>query len=211
MSRGARRLGRRALLLLPAGLGACSAPAPVLEGPPIGYAFLPRLRLDVAEIVLDERTPNPGPNDVGRELTPSAAEAVRIMGRDRLEAAGRENRARFLVTRAEILRTRLPARGFFGADPGERLDCRVAARLEIEAPDGRRLGFAEAEASRSRSIDATRQGRLVVAESLLRQAVFDLNAEFEFQVRRALRPYLVEGAGTGAPPPPVQREELPRS
>jgi hypothetical protein len=40
--------------------------------------------------------------------------------------------------------------------------------------------------------------------------MFDLNTEFEFQVRRALRPYLVE-AGAAPAATPVQREELPRS
>lgn len=198
---------RRALLLAPAGLAACGAPAPVLEGPPIGYAFLTPLNLDVAEIVLDERTPNAGPTDIGRELSPSAAEAVRIMGRDRLRAVGRENRARFLVVRAEILRARLPQRGFLGGDPGERLECRLAARVEIEGPNQQRLGFAEAQSTRSRTIEGTAAGRRIAAESLLRQTMFDLNTEFEFQLRRALRPYLVE-AGPAPAGGPVQREEL---
>jgi hypothetical protein len=201
---------RRALALLPLGLAGCGGAAPVLEGPPIAYGFLTPINLDVAEVVIEEQAPNAGPTDVGRDLTPSAAEAVRIMGRDRLRAVGRENRARFLVARAEIRRTRQPARGFLGGDPGEELDCRLAARLEILGPNDQRLGFAEAEVRRTRTIESTQQGRRIAAESLLRQAMFDLNTEFEFQVRRALRPYLVE-AGAAPATTPVQREELPRS
>ena len=123
---------RRALLLAPLALAACAnEPPPRVEGPPIAYGHLTQLRLDVAGLDFAERDPMPGPNDIGRELSPSAAEA---------------------------------------------------------APASRRIA----------------------AESLLRQAMFDLNTEFEFQIRRALRPYLVEGPGRAAPPEGgVRREALP--
>ena len=55
------------------------------------------------------------------------------------------------------------------------------------------------------------------AEALLRNAMDDLNVEFEFQLRRVLRDWLVQVApgadGTLPAPPPagVTREELPRS
>ena len=204
-----RATRRGALLLLPAGLAACAAPAPVLEGPAIGYSYLLPLRLDVAEVVVEDFTPTAGPNDLGRELRPSAAEAVRVMGRDRLFAFGRENRARFRVVRAEILRARASEpRGLFAPDPGERLDCTLACRLDILGPDERRLGFVEAQAARSRTAESSPAARRVVAESLLRLAMFDLNTEFEFQLRRALRPFLVE-APAQTPAPAVDREALP--
>lgn len=206
-------LRRRALLILsaalPAALGACaSAPPPRLEGPPIGYAHLTQIRLDVAAIATEDRTPNAGPNDLGRDLRPSAAEAVLVMGRDRLAAFGSEHRARFSVTRAQVIRARNPGgTGVFTADPGEQLTCQLTARLEILGENDRRLGFAEASAERSQTAPSTPSERRTVAESLLRQAMFDLNTEFEYQIRRSLRPYLAEG--TAAPPPPVAREALP--
>jgi len=201
-------LRRRALLILPATLGACaSTPPPRVEGPPISYTYLTQIRLDVSAIVTEDRTPNGGPNDIGPTLQPTAAEAVLIMGRDRLAAFGTENRARFAVTRARILRTRNAARGgAFAADPGEQLTCQLTARLEILGENDRRLGFAEASAERSQTAESTPNERRIVAETLLRQTMFDLNTEFEFQIRRALRPYLVEG--TAAPPAPVSREAL---
>jgi hypothetical protein len=201
-------LSRRALLLLPAALGACaSTPPPRVEGPPISYAHLTQIRLDVSAIVTEDRTPNGGPNDLGRTLQPTAAEAMLIMGRDRLAAFGTENRARFSVTRAQILRARDAGRvGAFATDAGEQITCQLTARLEILGENDRRLGFAEAQAERSQTAASTPNERRIVAESLLRQTMFDLNTEFEFQIRRALRPYLIEG--TGAPPPPVGREAL---
>lgn len=204
---------RRIVLILPLALGACASTPPPqqADGPPIGYTHLTQIRLDVATIVIEDRMPAPGPADVGRSLQPSAAEAVRIMGRDRLAAFGSENRARFGVTRAQMLRTRNPAgTGLFAGDPGEQLSCQLTARLDILDANDRRLGFAEASAERTRNVESTAAGRRLGAESLLRQTMFDLNTEFEFQIRRALRPYLVEG-NQAAPPQPVGREELPRT
>lgn len=193
-------------------LAACGrAPAPVVEGPPIAYAHLTQLRIDAASVEIDPFTPNAGPGDVGRTLQPAPADAVRIMGRDRLAAFGTENTARFGVVRAQILRSRNPPRGgFLAADAGERLEARLTARLEILDATGRRLGFAEADTTRSRAaVESTDAARRAAAESLLRQAMFDLNTEFEFQVRRALRPYLQEGPAGAAPAGPVGREALP--
>jgi hypothetical protein len=204
---------RRALLLLPATLAACAAtpPAPQEDGPPIAYRHLTQIRLDVARIDIEDRMPAPGPNDAGRDLRPTPAEAVRIMGQDRLAAFGTENRARFGVTRAQMIRSRNQGgSGVFVSDPGERLLCQLTARVDILGENDRRLGYAEASAERSRTIESTAAARRAGAESLLRLTMFDLNTEFEFQIRRALRPYLVDNAAA-APPAPVAREELPRT
>lgn len=198
-------------LLLPILLSGCAAqPPPPPEGPEIGYTYLPPLRLNVASVEINERLPNAGPSDVGRELRPSAGEAVRIMGRDRLAAFGTENSARFVVLRAAILRERLPSQGgLFAGDPGERLNCMLACRLEILGANDLRLGFAEASVTRSAPTESTNLMRARTAMSLLRRATFDLNTAFEFQVRQALRDWLLEGE-RAAPPPPggVVREAL---
>jgi hypothetical protein len=203
---------RRALLLLPVTIAACAStpPAPQGDGPPIGYRHLTQIRLDVARIDIEDHMPASGPNDAGRELQPTPVEAVRIMGRDRLAAFGTEHRARFGVTRAQIIRTRNSGgSGLFAGDPGERLLCQLTARVDILDGNDRRLGFAEASAERTRNIESMAAARRAGAESLLRQTMFDLNTEFEFQIRRALRPYIV--ANTAAPPAAVGREELPRT
>ncbi|MCW8086014.1 hypothetical protein [Sabulicella glaciei] len=205
---------RRRVLLLALPAAACASPPPPrVEGPPIGYGHLTQLRLDVSSVEIDGRDPLPGPGDLGRELSPSAVDAVRIMGRDRLSAFGTENRAVFSVPRAQITRDRQGGGGVFSGGPTERLEARLAARLEIQDPNGRRLGFAEAETSRVRTgVDSNPAARRAAAESLLRQAMFDLNTEFEFQIRRTLRPYLTEGPGRGpAPAAGVEREALPPS
>lgn len=205
---------RRLLLLAPfAAVAGCAGapPPPPVEGPPIGYAYLPPLRLDVASVEFDDRLPLTGPRDMGRELSPTPAEAVRTMGRDRLAALGAGNVARFSVTQASIVPERLPAQGgMFARDPGERLTGTLGCRLEILDANGRRLAFCEAQTVRTRPSDSNPVARRRAAESLLRLAAFDLNTEFEFQLRRALRPYLVEGERAApALPAPVEREALP--
>jgi hypothetical protein len=204
---------RRAALLLPAALAACAneppRPQPV-EGPEISYTYLPPLRLDVASIEIDPGNPFPAPGDFGPQLRPPAVEAVRIMGRDRLAAAGTQNTARFTVLAAQVLRAAPPPRGgLFAPEPLDQLAGRFACRLEILGPSGERLGFCEAEARRVRPAEPLPAARLRAAESLMRLAMFDLNTEFEFQLRRALRPFLADGAPAAASPGPVQREELP--
>ncbi|RVT98981.1 hypothetical protein EOD42_02400 [Rhodovarius crocodyli] len=203
---------RHLLLLAPvAGLSACgNPPPPVPAGPDIAYSYLPQLRLNVASVDIDPEDPSSGPNDLGRMMSPSAAEAVRVMGRDRVAAFGNQNTARFVVSRASIAMERLPRQGgLFSGDPGERLVCVLAARLEIRDGNQRRLGFVEAEVRRTAPAESTNASRNSVASSLLRRSAFDLNTEFEFQVRRGLRDFLVEG-DRAAPPPPgaVQREQL---
>jgi len=198
---------RRHVLLLPLLAAACAnREEPSAPLGPIGYRFLTPLPLNVAALEIREGGPPPVPGDIGASLSPSPAEAVRIMARDRLSAVGTEGRAVFTVTRAALTR-----------GPGDAMLCVVGCRLEILAETGARLGFVEAEARASVSgADATRPQ---AAGRLLRRAMDQLNVEFEFQLRRNLRDWLVTvppgtPGSAGVPAPPaggVTVEELPRS
>lgn len=212
-------LERRTLLLaLPLAAAACAGgePAPL---PPLvtGYRHLTPIRLNVATV----------------EVQPPGAAAVRVddpapvrpeqemvrMAQERLVAMGSENTARFLVQTAEFRRERLAGQGglvgMFAGEPGERLTVRLQARLEVLGGDGRRVGFVEAEARRQRTLPdgGSAAERRRAAEEVVRQSMDDLNVEFEFQVRRNLRPFL-EVPGAAAPLPVgqggIEREDLQR-
>jgi len=169
---------------------------------PIGYRHLTPLPLNVADIAIAPTDPPAAAGDLGLTLQPRPSDAVRIMGRDRLTAVGTVGGARFAVTRATLFR-------------GSGLSCAVGCRLEILGADSARLGFIEAEARAAAT--GTEAGRADAAARLLRRAMDDLNVEFEFQLRRNLRAWLVVVApgtvGTVPAPPPgsIAREELPRS
>lgn len=208
---------RRGVLTLPLALAACattSAEPEQLAPLVTGYGHLTPIRLAVAAI----------------EVPPPAAIAVRVdqpaplrpdtemqrMARERLVASGSEGAARFIVRLAEFRREALARQGGFGGlfagEPGERLSVRMQARLEVSASDGR-SGFVEAEARRQRTLPdgSTPAARRRAAEEVVRQAMDDLNIEFEFQIRRTLRSWLVQAVTPPAGPDGVQVEELPRS
>jgi len=196
---------RRAVLLLPLLAAACGGrqdPVPIPPGP-LSFRHLTPLPLNVANIQIAEDSPSAQPNDVGARLSPSAAEAVRIMARDRLLAVGTTGQANFAVTQAQVLQGQ------------ESLTCLLACRLEILSQLGSRLGFVEAQSRRAvNGPDATRPQ---APEALLRQTMDDLNVEFEFQLRRNLRDWIAAVApgpdgGMPAPgPADVGREDLPRA
>lgn len=212
-------LERRTLLLaLPLAAAACAGGEPEALPPLVtGYRHLTPIRLNVARV--EVLPPGPATTRVDEPAPVRPEQEMARMAQERLVAMGSENTARFMVQAAEFRRERLAGQGglvgMFAGDPGERLTVRMQARLEILAGDGRRAGFVEAEARRQRTLPdgASAAERRRAAEEVVRQAMDDLNVEFEFQVRRNLRAFL-EVPGAAAPLPVgeggIQREDLPR-
>jgi hypothetical protein len=193
----------RRALLLPL-LAACASDdepvAAAVPPGPIEYKHLTPLPLNVAAVEVVQTRPAAVPSDVGASLSPSPTEAVRIMGRDRLVAVGTTSQAIFAVTQASLVRT------------GNTLTCLVACRLEIVDAEGERRGFVEAQSRRSKAGPDAMRPR--ADEALLREAMDDLNVEFEFQLRRALKDWLVQvtpGAAGVTPDSDVTQEVLPKS
>lgn len=221
-----RRSRRRVLMLLP-GLGSSAALAAVLGGcgareeavaslPPfIGYRHLTPLRVNVAEVeILD---PAPGVVRVSEPAPLRPEQLMARMAQERLIAVGTTGRARFVPEVALLLREPLPTSGsWFRTEQAERLSCTLRCRLEILSGEGRRVAFSEAEARRTRTLaeGTGNEARARAMEELLRQTMDDLNVEFEFQVRRNLRAWLMDGAPGAVPGAPlgpggIMQEELP--
>ena len=195
---------RRTVLLLGAGAASACAgqepPAPPL--PPLSWTHLTPLPLDVASVEIAPPSPSSlpsPPGDVGPLLSTTPDGAVRSMARDRLSALGSSGQAVFRVTAASLVRERGPT-----------LRCSLACRLDI-AGKGEDAGPAFVEAAAQRSVSGSDAARPQAADLLLRRTMEDLNVEFEFQVRRGIRRWLVGAVPDGgAVPPPVGREDLPR-
>jgi hypothetical protein len=211
--------GRRAIVLgLPALAAACAGndTPPPLTRLVDGYGHLTPIRLDVAEI--DVADPGAGVVRVDEPAPVRPDREMLRMARERIQAMGNAGQGRFVVEVAEFRRERLAGgnalTSLFTGEPGERLTCRLKARLEVRS-EARGTGFVEAEARRQRTLadGASPAERRRAAEEVVRQAMDDLNVELEFQVRRTLRDWLLEAA-VPAPAPVgpagIEREELQR-
>ncbi|HEV7266234.1 MAG TPA: hypothetical protein VGN83_15125 [Falsiroseomonas sp.] len=214
-------LPRRSLFLaLPLAATACAGGGEQQAAlPPLvsGYRHLTPIRLNVAEVEVVDPAPGAVRVDEPAPLRPER-EMLR-MAQERLLATGTEGKARFIVERAEFRREPLrPAgglAGLFSGDPGERISVLLQSRLEVLSGEGQRVGFVEAQARHQRTLpDGTSAAeRRAAAEQAVRQAMQELNVEFEFQIRRALRPWLVEGAAPPSVPVGpggIEVEELPQ-
>jgi hypothetical protein len=118
-------------------------------------------------------------------------QALHNMAVDRLQALGSAGRAVFVIQEASLIRQRDSILGSF------------AVELDVYASDNTRAGFASARVSR------TVTGDLDDLPSKLYDMTKDMmdtmNVEFEFQVRRSLRAWLL---AEGAVQAPVQEQPI---
>jgi hypothetical protein len=213
-------ISRRGLIALGAAVAGCAGPdeqpRPVMR--PFDYSHLTVIRLDVAQVeVVDQWVPPRAPPNVDHRAPVEPREALRRMLTDRVQAWGRQGRARAIIEEASLIEERLPRQtglgALFSTQPSERYVLTLTARLEVEGPEGRR-GSAQATVTRTRTVleGTSLAAREAVWYEMLRSAMDDpqgMNVEFEFQVRRALRGFIVP-EGTPRPPPggAIETQEL---
>jgi hypothetical protein len=206
-----RRRTLAALLPAMAILGACATGEPPPQPPPPpDFAFLTRLRLDVAEVLVDDRLPPSPPADRGARAAVSPADYLRAIARDRLLADGTSGRAVATLQRAEVIETRVPTRGaLFTTEIDTRYEGRMAMRVELIGADGTPSGFAEADVRRSREVleNADQAARAAVVQAIARDLADAMNVELEFQLRRSLRDAFVDQRRP-AMPDAVEQEPL---
>jgi hypothetical protein len=198
-----RRLPRRAALAFPAAvllLAGCAAPAPPQSFPPLSFGYLPKLKLDVANIEVDNAwTPGPVANGehVENQAPEAPAEALRRMVQDRLVPGGSGGQAVVTIDDASLTRVT------------NRFEANFAVHMDIHNADGTRSGYAEARVARTRTISdysppAVRQALY----DLVKASMDDMNVEFEYQVRHSLKDWLQTTAPAAPPPPPVEQQNL---
>lgn len=205
------RLPRRLLLataLLPAACATTPEPPGVVQLV-TDFTYLNRLRLDVAEVLIEDRLPPPPANDRGTRTVPTMPDLLHAVARDRLLAEGTSGRAVALLQAAEIIETRVRTQGaLFTAEVDRRLDGRMKLRVDLLDAEGQPAGFTEAEVRRSQTVldNVDANGLQRMTQTLAKQLVDALNVELEFQARRTLGPALV--TGPRATTQPVQQEDL---
>jgi hypothetical protein len=172
-------------LLLPLLLAACGG-EPVQDFAPLRYAYLPPIRLNVGTIEIEQRfVPSGASPDVSGRSPVQPVEALRAMAQDRLAAFGASGRAVFSILNASLIKNR------------DVIDGAMTVRLDIYGPDGQRAGFAQASVARQHTgdIDSLRAALYDMVKAMMAQ----MNVEFEYQVRHALKPWLTTGTAAAAP------------
>ena len=190
-------IARRTVLLLPLFAAACASDEVPENFPTPSYSYLTPLRLNVASIQIDDRTPPVPAGDRVMTLAPlRPADALKQMAIDRLAPGGTAGRAVFVIDQAWLRRV------------GDGVEGRMSVHLDIYAGGASRVGFAEAQVARRRVSTDTSENPRTVLYNFVTQMMSDMNVEFEYQVRRSLKEYLQDTSITAPPPAPVQSQDL---
>jgi cytochrome c biogenesis protein ResB len=156
------------------------------------YDYLPPLRLNVASIRVEQRfVPSGVGPDVSR-LDPVAPVQVLVaMAEDRLQAMGSTGEAVFVIQDASLVRQGSSIQGTF------------AVELDIYTAPDTRAGYAEARAART--YNGSTDDMAGVLYDMTKALMDQMNVEFEYQVRRSLRAWLLTAS---AAPAAVQQQPL---
>ncbi len=178
-------------------LAACTNAPPPTKFPQLTYGHLGAFVLDVSEIeIVNAYRPTLRPPNIEHLMPVAPAAAARQWARDRLKSAGSSGRrAVFTIIDGSVTETALKRqtglRGALTVDQSERYDAVLAVRLEIFDLNGRRVGVAQAEARRSRSVpeDITLNAREKIWFSITETLTDNLNAELERAIPQFLSAY----------------------
>lgn len=183
-------LRRRTCLLIPLLLAACGGEP--RSYPPLRYDYLPQIRLNVAQVDVQQNFVSSG---VAPDVTPldpvQPADVLRQMAEDRLKPFGPSGHAVLVIQNASLVQREDTITGT------------LAVRLDVYSSANTRAGYAEARVSRQHigHIDDIHQ----TLYDMTRQMMDAMNVELEYQIKRSLRDWLATGT---APAPTVQQQPL---
>ena len=180
-------------------LAGCGGHEAAPEFAPPDYSYLPKLRLSIGTLAVEDHATQPsGPDDLAQTAPVPPDQALQRLARDRLIAAGTSGSGVFTIDQASIT-----------GSGGGALDGRLAVHLDILTAGGGHAGYAEAHVSRQfiPGTGTSDRGTRAQLYDLTRQMMQDMNVELEYQVRRSLRDWLVDASG--APAAGVEQQTLP--
>lgn len=189
-----RALLLASLLALP--LAACEMKMAGETHAPIVFTDNAPLQIDVARIEVIEQFKPPLTKPHVEHLAPvPPAHALRNWARDRMQANGSEGVAKFTIVDASVTQEPLKKteglKGLITTDQAVRLRVDLKVRIDVDAGSGQ--GFAEAVASRSKTVpeDMTIAERDAVLHALVTGAAKELDRVIERNARAHLRPFLL--------------------
>lgn len=163
-------------------------PAPEVYAP-LHYDYLPKLRLNVGSIDVQDHSAPVGPRDITASAPVQPAQALAQMAHDRLFAAAlNTSTATFVIDQASLVR-----------EPNGTLDGDLAVHLNITTAAGVPAGYAAARIARQHVPGSDAENQLNTEYDLTKQMMADMNVELEFQLRRTLSSWLITGQTVPAP------------
>ena len=198
MPRRPRLVSILCLLLGGLALAGCATAPPRPTFPPITFAQVAPIKLDVREIEVERayQPPHAAPNVEHLFAVPPAAAAT-LWAVDRLTAAGPLRRARFIVREASVVEIPLKQSGgltgAFTTEQSERYDARLVVEIEIVSEDGRSEGTLTAEVTHSRTVpeNLTLGERERVWHEMTRAMMGELDVQLDTTIKEAFYAYLI--------------------
>lgn len=182
-----------ALPLALAGCGGDEIPPPEAYTPP-DFSFLPKIRLNVGSIEVQDNAQPLGAQDIAATSPVIPAQALEQLARDRLFAAGFAGTATFVIDQASIIQSQNGS-----------LTGTLAVHLQVAVPGGGPGGFASAQVQRQHVPGSDPENPQNNLYDLTKQMLDAMNVEFEFQLHKSLGSWLVTG---DAAPAAVQAQPL---
>lgn len=181
-------------------LAGCEKDAPPPEMKPLSFDYLPKLRLNVGSIDIDNAwAPATVPDGTHVEaLAPQQpVELLKRMAQERLLPVGTTGHAVLVIDDASLIQRAGQYEGAF------------AVHLDISTTEGAHAGEAKASVNATRTIvqDSPNAARAALYE-LTKRMMADMNAELEFQIRKSLHDYLQTAVDSATPAQPVQAQDL---
>lgn len=190
-------------LFIVASITGCQMPNSKQVLPELTFQHLESIRLNVAKIeILHSYNQSMSAPFVEHLFHTPPAVALERWARDRLRSAGKEGFARFSISKASVIETKLDTKkgfmGLFTKDQSERYDAILEAKLEVFSDNGNSWGFAKAQATRSTTVreDVSINQRDHEWFNLTEELIRDMDYELEKSIYKFLPKWIINRAKT---------------
>lgn len=190
---------RALLLLLPLlSLVACETAPPEPAYQAASYDYLPKIKLDVRDIDIDDSwVPRGSQRHVEARSPIQPRDALRAMAVERLISGGTKGRAAFSITDASLVLA------------SGRVTAHFAVRIDLFDDADGKLAEVPADVSRVAPLpDDGAAATRIVLYRLVNAAMADMNVELEYQLRQKMKTLLQTTSAVAPEAGPVVTEDL---